>query len=228
MRGGGITFLIIRFEFNQGHGNARRAGLSNCSNELVALMDADDISVSTRFENQLNIFMSDNKISIVGGQVSEFIDDENNPVSFRFVPTVDNEIKTFLKKRCPFNQPTVMFRKRDVELVGGYIDWFCNEDYYLWIRMTLANMKMANLDCVLVNMRTSNDYYQRRGGIKYYRSEIKLQKYMLQNKVIGLMLYFCNVTKRFIVQVLFTNIMRGWIFKKFAREKNVLFRINEK
>ena len=33
------------------------------------------------------------------------------------------------------NQVTVMFKKEDVAEVGGYIDWYCEEDYYLWIRM---------------------------------------------------------------------------------------------
>ena len=39
------VFNVIRFAENQGHGNARRAGLKAASNELVALMDADDICV---------------------------------------------------------------------------------------------------------------------------------------------------------------------------------------
>jgi hypothetical protein len=27
---------------------------------------------------------------------------------------------------------TVMFKKDAVLEAGGYIDWYCNEDYYLW------------------------------------------------------------------------------------------------
>ena len=34
-------FHVIRFKENKGHGEARRAGLSQCKNELVAIMDAD-------------------------------------------------------------------------------------------------------------------------------------------------------------------------------------------
>ena len=47
------VFKVIRLAENQGHGNARRIGLENCTNELVALMDADDISVPERFAKQL-------------------------------------------------------------------------------------------------------------------------------------------------------------------------------
>ena len=44
------TFKVIRLETNQGHGIARKTGLDNCTNELVAIMDADDICTRNRFE----------------------------------------------------------------------------------------------------------------------------------------------------------------------------------
>lgn len=210
-------FHIIRFSENQGHGNARRAGLSACINELVALMDADDVSAHDRFEKQLSLFEKDKSLDIVGGNITEFIDDENNIVARRLVPSSDMEIKEYMKKRCPMNQVTVMFKKSSVEKVGGYIDWYCNEDYYLWLRMAKAHMKFANLPNILVNVRVGKDMYNRRGGIKYFSSEAKLQKYMLENRIIGVGRYFINVGKRLIVQILLPNKLRGYVYKKFAR-----------
>ena len=116
------------------------------------------------------------------------------------------------------NQVTVMFKKKAAQDVGGYIDWYCDEDYYLWLRMAQNGCKMANTGTVLVNVRVGKEMYNRRGGIKYFRSEAKLQKYMLKSKIIGFGTYFMNVTKRFIVQVMLPNKLRGWVFKKFARE----------
>lgn len=211
-------FRIIRFSENQGHGNARRAGLSECTNELVALMDADDISSHDRFEKQLSLFEKDKSLDIVGGNITEFIDDEKNIVARRLVPSADMEIKEYMKKRCPMNQMTVMLKKSSVETVGGYVDWYCNEDYYLWLRMAKTNMKFANIPDTLVNVRVGKDMYNRRGGLKYFRSEAKLQKYMLDNRVIDFWTYFMNVNKRLIVQVLLPNRIRGWVFKKFARK----------
>ena len=212
-------FKVIRFEENQGHGNARRAGLKAATYELVALMDADDICVPERFEKQLEIFANDPTVDIVGGNISEFIGDPENIVAKREVPSVDAEIKEYMKKRCPMNQMTVMFKKSSVEQVGGYLDWYCDEDYYLWIRMAIANMKFANMPDTLVYVRVGEQMYQRRGGRKYFRSEAKLQKYMLKHKIIGFGTYTVNVTKRFIVQRLLPNKIRGWVFKKFARKK---------
>lgn len=211
-------FAVIRFSENQGHGNARRAGIAACRNELVAIMDADDISAPDRFEKQLAVFASGEDIDIVGGNITEFVDRPENIVARREVPGRDEEIKDYMKTRCPFNQVTVMFRKSMYEKVGGYIDWYCEEDYYLWIRMMQSGAVFANIDKVLVNVRVGEDMYRRRGGVKYFKSEARLQKYMLDHKLIGFGTYFMNVSKRLIVQVLMPNRLRGWVFKKFARK----------
>ena len=129
-------FKIIRFLENQGHGNARRAGLEACTNEIVALMDADDVCVPNRFEQQICCF-KDQTVAIVGGDIFEFSGEIENVITKRIVPTLDLQIKQYMKKRCPFNQMTVMFRKSKVQDAGGYLDWYCDEDYYLWIRMAL-------------------------------------------------------------------------------------------
>lgn len=214
-----IIFKVIRLSHNEGHGKARRTSLANCTNEYVALMDADDISVSNRFERQLECFLEDEELSIVGGNIVEFISDSGETAGKRIVPQTDAEIKEYMKSRCPMNQVTVMFKKQDVEEVGGYMDWYCEEDYYLWLRLALAKKKFANIADILVHVRVGNEMYSRRGGLEYFKSEAKLQKYMLNNHVIRVDNYILNVTKRLIVQVLLPNKVRGWVFRKFAREK---------
>ena len=212
------AFRVIRLEKNMGHGEARRTGLQACTYDLVALMDADDISTSDRFEKQLSAFAADPALTIVGGNITEFVDAPTNLVGTRTVYETNEEIKLDMKKRCPMNQMTVMFRKAAVEAAGGYVDWYCDEDYYLWLRLMLGGGKFANIPENLVNVRVGKEMYQRRGGRKYFKSEAKLQKWMLRNKVIGFGTYMVNVTKRLIVQVLLPNRLRGWVFQKFARK----------
>lgn len=211
-------FHIVRLPQNRGHGEARSRGIAACNHSLIALMDADDLSVPERFELQLSAFAAQPELSIVGGQIEEFETDPAEPVGRRVVPTDDDAIKDYLKHRCPMNQVTVMFKKENALSVRGYLDWYCNEDYYLWVRMALAQMKFANVAQTLVRVRVSADTYARRGGWKYFRSEQRLQKLMRRNKIISLPQYWVNVTKRLIVQVLLPNRLRGWVFKTFARE----------
>lgn len=208
---------VIRLEKNVGHGNARREGLKNCSHNIVALMDADDVCVPYRFERQICEFENNTELDIVGGQIREFIDDVKNVVGVRNVPCDDGEIKEYMKKRCPMNQMTVMFKKSSVDSAGGYIDWFCEEDYYLWLRMAMNNMKFKNLPQTLVNVRVGEEMYMRRGGLKYFKSEARLQGFMLKNKIIGFPRYVINVSQRLVLQVLMPNRIRGWVFRKFAR-----------
>ena len=110
-----------------------------------------------------------------------------------------------------------MYKKSAVQAAGGYLDWFWNEDYYLWIRMQLNNAVFANTGTVLVNVRVGEEMYQRRGGWKYFKSEAGIQKLMKTNKIIGISRYMINVGERFIIQVLMPNKIRGWIFQKLAR-----------
>lgn len=122
-----------------------------------------------------------------------------------------------MKYRCPFNQMSVMFKKKDVLDAGGYIDWFCNEDYYLWVRMALKNYKFHNLPDTLLKVRTNENFYKRRGGFKYFKSESKIQKLMLSKKIISLPTYLYNVAIRFVIQVLLTDGMRKLFFVTFTR-----------
>ncbi len=214
-----IEFKPIYLEKNEGHGNARRRSLENCSYELVAIMDADDICVSNRFEQQLRIFETE-QVEIVGGDIAEFIENCSDIVSYRNVPTCDLEIKEYMRIRCPFNQMTVMFKKKAVQNAGGYIDWYCNEDYYLWLRMYLGECRFMNTGTVLVYVRVGKEMYQRRGGLRYFKSEAKLQKYMYDNKIIGLRRTIINLLKRCVIQVLLPNRIRGWIFQRFARNQS--------
>lgn len=154
---------------------------------------------------------------MVGGLINEFINEPHHVVGTRVVPEKDSDIKEYLKSRCPMNLVTVMFKKSDVLKVGGYQDWYCEEDYYLWIRLALGGYKFYNIQENLVNVRVGEEMYQRRGGKKYFDSEARLQKYMLDHKLISWSKYAYNVTIRWAVQVAMPNWLRGWVFRTFAR-----------
>lgn len=212
---------VQRLEKNVGLGKALDIGLSKCSNELVARMDSDDICALNRFEKQLAFFQNNSEMSIVGSNVAEFIDDTSNIIGFRNLPEHDKDIRTFLKSRNPMNHPTVMFKKSAILNVGGYQDWYLLEDYYLWLRLSLIDCQFFNIQENLVYMRVTEDQYERRGGLKYYKSINKLEKFKLKNKIISLPKYCYNNIIRFIVQVMMTNKLRGWMYRYLLRSEKV-------
>jgi glycosyltransferase involved in cell wall biosynthesis len=206
------NFKIIQLEENVGHGKARQIGIDNCTYDFIALMDSDDICILNRFEEQTKVLMADNDLSVVGGWINEFSEDISNSLGKRKLPCYDHEIKQYLKYRCPMNQVTVMFKKADVLKAGGYLDWHHEEDYYLWLRMHLQKSKFKNIQKVLVHVRADKNYFSRRGGMEYFLSETRLQKYMYKNSIINPIQLSINIFVRFIVQVAVPNVVRRFIF----------------
>ena len=85
--------------------------------------------------------------------------------------------------------------------------------------MMMNKCVFANLSDVLVNVRSGEDQYARRGGMKYFKSEEGIQRLMLDKKLINRCEYSVNVAKRLIVQLLLPNWLRGWVSRTFARKK---------
>lgn len=211
-------FQIIRFDVNQGLGNALRAGVESAKYEYVARMDSDDICLPDRFEKQLSFLDNNPNVDIVGGQISEFVDSPSNIIGKRIVPLKNEEIYQFMKSRCALNHVTVMFRKQSVLQSGNYQDWYWNEDYFLWVRMMLNHCVFANLPDILVNVRSGIDQYGRRGGRPYFKSEIGIKKLMRDNHLISTPQYCVQVLERYVLQILLPAKIRGWILRTFTRK----------
>ena len=113
------------------------------------------------------------------------------------------------------NQMSVMFKKTAVDSAGGYLDWYCEEDYYLWLRMLEKGCLFENLPEILVNVRAGEGMSSRRGGWKYFKSEAKLQRYMLKQDTISIGQYLYNVLIRFGGEVILSNKLRTFAFKMF-------------
>lgn len=210
---------IIKLEENKGLGNALMLGVEYAKYDIVARMDSDDICATDRFEKQLAYLDAHPECDIVGGQITEFIDTPDNIVGMRNVPCDNDAIYHYMRSRCALNHPTVMFRKKAVLDAGNYKDWFWNEDYYMWIRMMERGCVFANLPDVLVNMRSGLDQYGRRGGMKYFKSEVGIKKLMLEKGMITRKEYIVNYIQRFIIQLMLPSSVRGWVFRTFARKR---------
>lgn len=219
-----IAFRTIYLERNCGLGNALRLALQNSTFSLVARMDSDDISYPNRFQKQLEEFKAQPELDIVGGGITEFVGSEQNIIGQRVVKQTDFDIKMDMKKRCPMNHVTVMYKKKSVQDAGGYLDWPWNEDYYLWIRMMENGCHFANIQENLVNVRVGLNMSARRGGWKYFSSEKNIQKYMLNHKIITPIRFLYNVILRFGGEVLAPNSLREKLFKLYRKKYSGLER----
>ena len=164
----------VVMERNVGLGPALDRGLEACSHEIVARMDADDISRPDRFEKQLPLVEAG--ADIVGSGLLEFGASVDDVVGRRTPPTDPAVIRRVIRFRDPFNHPTVVYRRSAVQAAGGYTDMALMEDYLLFTRMVEAGAHPANVAEPLVYYRVGAGAYARRGGLQLLRSELALQR----------------------------------------------------
>lgn len=204
---------------NIGRGAALNKVLPMCNYDYIAIVDADDINLSHRFELLIKTIKEQNDLAIVGAQIEEVDSNTLEHLGYKRVPLSKEEIYSYTKKRSPFNQPSVMFNKTAVLSVGGYLHMHLSEDYYLWMRLVAAGFNMCNLPDVLVKMRIDKKLFARRGGYKYFKSNAEMQKKIYKAGMTNYFEYVINIFGRFFVQVLFPNKLRAVFYKKFLRTK---------
>lgn len=158
-------FNVVRLEQNVGIGEAANAGLAHCKNDLIAKLDADDIAVPRRCEWQLNRFAQCPELTVLGGYIAEFDQDPDHPTTIREVPLTNENIRAFARRRQPFNNTTVMYRRSAVLQVGGYNKMRRCEDFDLYTRLLCAKYYCENLSEVLVQVRVDQDALARRASL---------------------------------------------------------------
>jgi len=166
-----LPLKVFALEKNLGLGNALDFGLRKCSHEHVARMDSDDICARNRFEKQADIFLASPGLDILGSYLNEFVHEIGDLNVIRRVPLTHDRIHDYTFYRCPFNHPTVMFRKSAVLKAGSYKRMPFFEDYYLWIRMAVAGCTFRNTEEILLHYRIGNNMISRRHGLEYARFE---------------------------------------------------------
>ena len=209
---------VIKLETNQGLGKALNEGLRHCTYDIVARMDTDDISKPERFEKQIKEFENDPDLCAVSSWIDEFHDNKDNVTSTRKVPETNDEIVKYGKRRNPFNHPSVMFKKKEIEKVGGYKSFYLFEDYYLWARLILNNCKLKNIQESLLLFRANDEMFKRRGGWKYALTEIKFQRRLNSIGYINFVEMMTNITLRTTTRMI-PNKLRSAIYKFFLRKK---------
>lgn len=155
-----------RLRVIRGNGNglvsALNLGLDNCSAELVARMDADDIAHPDRLLRQVALFEKQPDLAVVACQVEHFSDSgvgEGLRVYERWLNSLvsheDMQRERFIESPVP--HPAVMYRRTIVAAAGGYRDRGWPEDYDLWLRLLEGGHRFAKVVQILHSWRDRSD-----------------------------------------------------------------------
>ncbi len=131
---------------------ARNTACSLAQGRYLAIMDADDISLPDRLQDEVSFMDRNSEVGLVGG-ASEWINSSGKRLFVTFEPTSYKEIEETLPVRCPFRHSTVLMRKEVFAAAGGYRRVFhLAEDYDFFLRVA-ERIECANLTEVVLKYR---------------------------------------------------------------------------
>jgi glycosyltransferase involved in cell wall biosynthesis len=128
-------------------------GVQNARGEMIARMDADDVSLPGRLEKQYRFLQTHPQIGLVGCNVRHVSSLPSAGLQ-RFVDWVNtfhSEEEIWLNRfvEIPLIQPSVLFRAGLVEQHGAYRHGDFPEDYELFLRWLAGGVRFAQLPEVL-------------------------------------------------------------------------------
>ncbi len=131
--------------------------LEKSTADLIARMDADDISLPDRFRIQVNFLDTNPDVVLVGSSV-QLIDSMGRYLTTLSQPLSNFEIqKNLLQGHTSVAHPVAMFRRKSVIMAGGYRqEFYPTEDLDLWLRLGELG-KIANISEPLLSYRIHQD-----------------------------------------------------------------------
>jgi hypothetical protein len=136
--------------------------LTASDSELVARMDADDVSWPTRLAEQVAALDAEPALAVVGARVRLFPRRQVRDGMRRYVAWLDTLITPELVARdlfveAPLVHPATLMRRAALAAVGGWRAGDFPEDYDLWLRLAANRARMVNLPRTLLDWREGAD-----------------------------------------------------------------------
>ncbi len=156
-------YKVLRFPTNRGLAHVLNDLIRNREDEpFFFRMDADDLSLPTRFARQLTYLFDNPDVDILGTAMLEW---DTRSQTSRVVKFAEGPIQARRKiaLRVPVAHPTVCFRARVFDRVPGYPLVSLNEDVCMWFACLRAGMSFDNLAEPLYRFRVNEQFWSRRG-----------------------------------------------------------------
>lgn len=165
---------------------ALNIGLEIGTTPFVARMDADDISLPTRFEKQIE-FLNNNKKNDLVGTFGYYIGVDSRRNFKINLPINHNDIiLAMLKKRYAIIHPSIMFRREILFHDNRYKrEYFPCEDFELFLRIG-DKVKFANIPERLYSLRIRDESVmqdQLKKSLKIYYTVAKLYAYKYMKEI---------------------------------------------
>ena len=127
------NILFFKSKHNMGLTKMLNLGIKYSRGEFIARQDADDISLYSRFKNQVNYLTKKGSVDVIGSNAKYVF--KNKLYSIK-MPREDLDIKKKLLFRNPLIHSSIMLRKKIFSYNKLYNEQFIRcQDYELWLRL---------------------------------------------------------------------------------------------
>ena len=210
---------VFRLPENVGTAIATQQGLERCRNNLVMKLDADDLCIPERAEIQVTAFDDDPGLSICGSYMAEFVDGSDEPSQIREVPLEQEDILAYSRRRNPFNNITIMYKRDDVLAAGGYGTLRRAQDYELYVRMLHKGYRARNIETVLSSARLDADNLARRASLNNLKGFLPVHWAIFRNGYSSLPDFIIPCAGQLAYMVLPKG-LRGRLYQKLLRKSS--------
>ena len=171
---------------NQGLSSALNQGLDLSRGSYIARMDADDYSLPSRLEFQLNE-INERDLHVCGTQFSAF-DKLGRHAWTSELPLFHDEIVAWMCTNSPICHPSAMIESKFLKSRQiKYGKQLYSEDYHLWVKMAGAHARFGNTQEPLLEYRlddssASNKFAAQSicEGVKAARNHLKFNNNLVQ------------------------------------------------
>jgi glycosyltransferase involved in cell wall biosynthesis len=170
--------VYVKNETNKGLIYTLNRGIGLAKGIFIARMDADDVSIATRFEKQIEEFKKDEKLVICGSFIKTFGNGTEEYISH--IPVTNAQIMSSIFFVCPFAHPSVMIKKESLLQLNEFYreDYKHSEDYDLWSRLVFVG-NSKNIPEFLLNYRVHDKQVSTVFEDHKYQSVSKIQTNLL-------------------------------------------------
>lgn len=209
-------FRPLRLPENLGAGGCANAGLAVCRNEYIVKMDSDDIALPERCELSMYLMAKHPGVDMLGAYISEFDSDTGEEIAVKKTPVGNSAIRKYARRRNPFNNPTLVYKRSFAEKIGGYSTVRRCEDYDFVVRMLMAGAVGRNIPKVLVRYRVNVSNYARRRNWANTRAFIAV-RWKIHRSGFSSLWDFIVTSAAQLAMFLLPSSLTGGFYKKLLR-----------
>ncbi len=130
---------VLHNEKNEGEKYCRHRALFEAKGELIATLDADDISEKTRLEVQVNEFNKNEKLVLCGSFAKGITETGELNGNLFFGETTNDKIKIAMLFRNQFVNSSTMYKKKNAIEIGGFKGEEFGIDYEFFSKLIKDN-----------------------------------------------------------------------------------------